>query len=318
MQIYDPQYWFEDIPVLAKLPAHRAAAKLRELGDIETAEAIENNIEKASRGALPAAAEPGWWWPWPKEPKSWQHTAHAFGHIPLHEPRASGMVEITHAGDMKADESLKNARIKVTLNQLRVAEYPGKGIHHILFDFYAQNQLKDHVEHLHFNQTYRGQEGELVGIIGYPVFIGLNVGSEGVAFKCFTVNVKNDDDEAVLDFLDSESFQTGLKLATTAQPAIAPLAGMAVGLTKMIANRNKNVPVQDFYMGLDFVGVPLGARLAQGSDITVQIPEKQRKMWDWNQWVCDPTSGSIVKKDDAEALIPYNYIVFGISKYEGT
>lgn len=228
------------------------------------------------------------------------------------------MVEITHAGNMKADKSLKNARIKVTLDRLRVADYPGGGRHHILFDFYGQNHLKDHIEHLHFNQTYRAQEGEVAGIIGYPVFIGLNVGSGGVALKCFTVNVKNDNDEVILDFLDTEIFQTGLKLATIAQPAIAPLAGMAVGLTKMIASRNKNVAVQDFYMGLDFTNVPTGARLAQGSYITVQIPEKQQVIWDWKQWVYNPTNGRIVKKDDTGVLIPYNYIVFGVSKYEGT
>lgn len=57
MQTYDPQYWFEDIPVLAKLPAQKAATKLRELDDIEAAEAIEFNIEKASQKKL-LKAEP--------------------------------------------------------------------------------------------------------------------------------------------------------------------------------------------------------------------------------------------------------------------
>jgi hypothetical protein len=310
MQTYNPQYWFEDVQVLAKLPADRAAAKLRELGDIETADSIEwgSEVDTGIYGA----------WEKPRRVKPWQHTAEAFGYTPLIEPGDSEMVEILHAGNMEADTSLKNARIRVTLDQLRVADYPGKGIHHILFDFYAQNQLEGHVEHLHFNQTYRAQEGELVGIIGYPVFIGLNVGSEGVTFKCFTVNVKNDTDEAILDFLDQDIFQAGLKLATTVQPAIAPLAGMAAGLTKMIANRHRNVPVQNFYMGLDFSKVPFRARLAQGSYIAVQIPEKQRVIWDWKQWVYNPTSGRIVKKNDPEALIPYNYIIFSVSKYEGT
>lgn len=92
--------------------------------------------------------------------------------------------------------------------------YPGKGVHHVLFDFYAQNQLSDkNVEHLHFNATYRAREGERAAILGFPIFIGLNVGSEGVAFKCFTVNVKNEQDEALLDFLNSDVFKAGLKLA---------------------------------------------------------------------------------------------------------
>jgi hypothetical protein len=318
MSTYNPKYWFEDIPVLAKLPAEKAAAKLRELDDVEGAEKIEDYIKKSSPVELEASAEPMGLWPWSKEPKAYEHTAHAFGHIPLIEHGTNKMVEIKHAGNMKPDESLKNERITITLDRLRVADYPGKGLHHVLFDFYAHKQLADHVEHLHFNQTYRGQEGELVGAIGYPIYKGLYVGSEGVAFKCYTVNVKNEKDEAILDFLDSEIFQTGLKLTTAAQPAIAPLTGMAVGLTKMIASRNKNVPVQNFFMGLDFKKVATSARLAQGSYVAVQIPEKNQVKWDWKQWVYDPVKGRIVKKDDHTKLIPFNYITLGVSKYEGT
>ena len=121
MQTYDPQYWFEDVPVLAKLSADRAAAKLRELGDIETADSIEwgSEVDTGIYGA----------WEKPRRVKPWQHTAEAFGYTPLIEPGDSEMVEILHAGNMEADTSLKNARIRVTLDQLRVADYPGKGIH---------------------------------------------------------------------------------------------------------------------------------------------------------------------------------------------
>ncbi|NQE52496.1 hypothetical protein C5S29_02800 [ANME-1 cluster archaeon GoMg3.2] len=300
----NPQYWFEDVSVLAELPAAKIAEKLREMEDSETAEWFDGLDEQIYAAA---GGEKLLW-----KDKPWQHTEVAFGYIPP-KPNAKDVVEIKHAGNMRADDSLKNARIKVTLDRLRVADYPGKGMHHILFDFYAQNQLKDHVEDLHFNQTYQAQEGEQASIIGYPVFIGLNVGLEGVIFKCMTVNVKNDNDEAILNFLDQDIFQAGLKLATTVQPAIAPLTSMAIGLTKMIAKRNKNVPVQKFYMGLDFSNVATRARLAPGSYIAVQIPNCD---WDWREWVYNPTNGRIVKQDDLSALIPYNYIVFGVSKYE--
>jgi hypothetical protein len=59
----------------------------------------------------------------------------------------------------------------------------------------------------------------------------------------------------------------GLKLALTPQPALAPLSSLAIGLTKLIAKRNRNMPVQDVYLGLDFGGAPTGARLALGSYI---------------------------------------------------
>jgi hypothetical protein len=198
-----------------------------------------------------------------------------------------------------------------------VASYPGGGTHRILFDFYAQNQVAGGVEHLHFNATYRAREGEQVAVINYPLFVGLNVGSEGLSFRCFTVNVKNDADEAFLGFLESDVFRAGLRLATAAQPAIAPLSGMAVGLTRALATRARNVPVQDFYMGLDFGNVPTGARLAEGAYLAVQIPEKLVPAWRWDDWVYGPSHGQVVSRADPSRILPYNYVVFGVSRYKG-
>jgi hypothetical protein len=147
--------------------------------------------------------------------------------------------------------------------------------------------------------------------------VGLNVGTEGMVFKCFTVNVKNDADEAFLGFLESDAFKAGLQLASTAQPAIGLFSETALGLTKAIAARNKNVPVQDFYMGLDFSTIAAGARLAEGSYLAVQIPESLQTVWDWSEWVYNPNNGQVVNKESPTQLIPYNYLVFGISRYEG-
>jgi hypothetical protein len=224
---------------------------------------------------------------------------------------------INHAGNIPADESLKNSRIKITLDRLRVADYPGSGTHRVLFDFYAQNQVPDQVEHLHLNATYRVREGEQAAILGYPLFVGLNVGTEGVAFKCFTVNVANDADEAFLTFLESDTFKAGLQLATTMQPAIGLFSETALALTKAIAGHNRNVPVQDFYMGLDFSNIPTRARLAEGSYLAVQIPEGLLSIWDWSEWVYNPNSGQVVNAADPAQLIPYNYLVFSISRFGG-
>lgn len=145
----------------------------------------------------------------------------------------------------------------------------------------------------------------------------VEIGSENFLLQC-TVNVKNEQDEAFLGFLESEAFQSGLKLATIAQPAIAPLSQLALGLTKSIAKRNRNVPVQEFSMGLDFASNPFGARLAEGDYIAVQIPMKMRTIWSWEEWVYDPRTGEIVNIDDRNLLIPYNYLVFSISRYHET
>lgn len=49
MQEYNLRYWFEDIPVLGRLPPSKIATKYRELGDTEMAQTIENSIKKEDR-----------------------------------------------------------------------------------------------------------------------------------------------------------------------------------------------------------------------------------------------------------------------------
>ena len=125
------------------------------------------------------------------------------------------------------------------------------------------------------------------------------------------------DDEALLGSRDSDAFKGGLKLATTLQPAIGLFSETALGLTKAIAGRNRNVPIQDFCMGLDFTAIATRARLAEGSYLAVQIPETIQTVWRWNECIYDPAAGRVVSKEDPTRLIPYNYLVFGISRYEG-
>lgn len=302
--------WFDDLPVLGELPPAEAAAKLRDVGEGDAAAALD-----AAREA-PAAAFGPLGFTWPFQDRPWQHTAHAFGYL-APSPPGDAPLPIRHAGNIPADPTLKHARIKLTLDRLRVADYPGGGTHRVLFDFYAQNQLPGSVEHLHFNSTYRVYEGQHAAVINQPIFVGLNVGGEGVALRCLTVNVKNDSDEAFLGFLESDVFKSGLQLASTAQPAIAPLSAMAKGLTESIAKRNRNQPVQELHMGLDFGDIPTGARLAEGAYLAVQIPETLQTVWDWSGWVYDPGSGQVVERADPTQLIPYNYLVLGISRYEG-
>jgi hypothetical protein len=288
-----------------------AAAKLKEIGELEAADALERG--RKDTGTISARAL-GDWLPWPFQDRPWQHAEHAFGYLrPAREVR--GLRKIYDVGSINADESLKNSRVRITLDALRVFEYPGKGIHNILFDFYARNQLKNQSEHLHFHALYRVRDDDHAAIRGFPIFLGLNTGVDGVAFRCYTVNVRNDRDQAFLSFLESDVFRSGLKLATSAQPVLAPFANMAFGLTKAIASRNQNVPVQEFFLGLDFSQNAMGASLAEGSYISVQVPGSAN--WRWDEWVFDPASARIVAKTDRDQTIPFNYIVFGVSRYQG-
>jgi hypothetical protein len=294
--------WFDDVPVIGAMSEEELHAKLAELGERPPEDAEYEPKAFAFGGVLR------------RKMRAWQHTAHAFGFVAPSTPGDNSPVPLIHAGAVPVDENLRGAQIKITLDRLRVAEYPGGGMHRILFDFYAQNQVGEGVEHLHFNASLRVQEGESVAAVGYPIFTGLNVGSEGVVFKCFTVNVANDEDEKLLGFLDHDVFKMGLRLATVAQPVLLPFSEMAVGLTRSIASRHRNVAVQDFYLGLDFSSIATRARLASGSYVAVQIPEGLATVWDWGEWVYLPSGGQIVHRDDYRRLVPCNYVVFSISR----
>jgi hypothetical protein len=300
----------DDLPVLGNMPPAEAAAKLREVGEDETAAALESGTRTVDGSSVSLGI--GDLLPFLGRPCL--GTTHEFGFVGR-APIDSGPLPVRQAGGIEPDLSLKNARIKITLSRLRVADYPGGGTHLVLFDFYAESQLLGQVEHVHYNATVRAHEGEQAAIINYPIFNGLGVGTQGVAFKCLTVNVRNEQDEAFLSFLDADVFRAGLTLVSTAQPAIGPLSQMAISLTKAIGSRNRNVPVQEFQMGLDFNQNPFGAVLAEGAYIAVQMPPKVRLAWDWDEWVYSPKRGEIVSAADSTELIPYNYLVFGVSRY---
>lgn len=305
------QVWFDDVPVIGELPPEEAAARLRQVGEDEVAEALE-----AVRGtSLHTFGPDKPWWELPDKP--WLHTAHAFGYLPPAQA-SNTFVSIQSAENISAEPTLKNARVKITLDRLRAASYPGRGMHRVLVHFYAQNQIPEKTEDLHFSATYRVREKEHAALWGYPVFVGLQVGNEGIRLRVRTINVKNDQDEALLTLLESDVFKNGLHLITTVQPALVPLSALAHGLTRMLLTRHENISVQDIDLGLDFSTILMRPHLAEGSYLAVQIPESLVPVWDWEEWVYLPTSGLVVKRDDPQQTIPYNYLVFSISRYEGS
>jgi hypothetical protein len=304
--------WFSEDEVVSRMNSEEAAARLEQIGETDVALALRQ--QPARHGE--SVSHFGFTDLFSGQDKPWMHSTHIFGFLPS-TPDAGDEQEILPPGRIAPDLTLKSGRINITLNRLRIAEYPGSGRRQILFDFSAQNQLPAGAEDAHFSMMFHASQNSLVGIINYPIFIGLHVGSEGTMFRCYTVNVQNDQDEKLLSALDSEVFKKGLKLVEVAQPALAPFAEIAVGLTKTVASRNRNVPVQNIQMGLDFGGPQLGARLAQGDYLAVQVPTTELDLWDWANYTLNPRTGEIVDVDEGKP-IPYNYLAFGVSAYHGT
>lgn len=298
--------------VLAKLSADEAIKKL-EAVDSELAQPLRQAVQ--NNEVVPSSQNGKSWISWffgrPEPDPVFLYAAHAFGYIPKYKPYLTEPVEIFHAGNIKADTKLRGKSIKITLNRLRVKDYPGGKEHSILFEFSGQHQTQDAEQDVKFAQLYRVREEQEAGIIGYPIFTGLNVGDEGVAFKCYTVNVSNTGDKQFLEFLDNPVFKKGLNLLGKVHPMVDTVTEFTTAILKMFAKRNENIPVQDFYMGLDFSGNPTGAQLKEGSYIAVQAPPG---VWEWSKWVYTPSTGQIVHKDNHSEMIPYNYVVFGVSR----
>lgn len=302
--------WF-DLPVLGAMSPEQAIPRLRAIGEFEVAAQIERAQQSSTRrGGMRGKGL----WPIVKD-QSWQHTHHVIGYI---RPDFSGNdpQPLQAVETITPEKQLRNARITLTLNRLHVAHYPGNGIHHILVHFGTQNQQAKRLEQLHFSATYRAREGESASIQGYPIFVGLHVGSEGIVLKCRTINVRNEQDETILHFLESDVFKLGLRLTAAAQPVIAPFSEMALSLVRAILTRHENNPVQDFDLGLSLAEIPMSARLAEGTYLAVQIPEDQEHTWNWEEWVYLPTRGRIVKRQNEQQSIPFNYLAFGINRYE--
>jgi hypothetical protein len=308
----DKATWF-DVPVIGNLTPKEIATillEIEELGNEGEAD-IAPWGERKDAKALETKSLKKWWEDIHNKP--WMHTNHVFGYIKPARP-GNAPLSILPPDAIPVTHSLKNARVRITLNRLRVEEYPGRGTHQILVHFYAQNQTPDTTEELHFNTLYRVRQKQHAAIQGYPIFVGLHTGSEGLTFKCRTINVKNDQDERFLEVLESDVFRGGLRVISLAQPAIVPLSEMAYGLAKSIAVHHRNVSVQDFDLGLDFSTIAGRMRLAEGAYIAVQVPKPEG--WTWDEWVYHADSGQIVQRTNPQQPLPYNYLIFGVSRYE--
>jgi hypothetical protein len=286
--------WFDDIPVAGAL----------------SDDALSEKLGEPVRTTTPGVhgSDGRFMFDWLVGVPAWRHTSHSFGFVPA---GASGPAAIQSVNEIEPEPNLKELRLRISLDGLRVADYPGGGTHRVLFNFFAQNRTETGLEDVNFNATYRIREGENAAVLNYPIFVGVAPPETGLVIRCFTVNVGNESDEKFLDLLESDTFKTGLHLAAAAQPALAPLSSLAVGMTRTIAERRRNVAVQDVYLGLDFGGTGTGARLAIGSYLAVQMPAAFLRSWRWSDWSYDGSSAQIVNAEGQ--LMPLNYFMIGVS-----
>ncbi len=308
----------EELIPLGEQPPEVILEKLRELEGPESAERYARRLEPGRKGLEGLFGD-----------KPWLNTQHQYGFIPRYRPGQERYHKIVSASNMPDGQALSYAtlvdkRINIKLDYLRIHQYPppllslGDNKHTILFNFEARNQVKEGAEAVAFNQTYEARSGQDVAVKGQPIFIGLNVGPQGVLFSCRTVNVSNSNDDSVVKAINSEAVSMGLNLLTTAQPALVPFVGVARGLWTSLAKHSQNTLVQRFTLGLDFEAGTTGAQLGIGSYVVAQVPRADEITW--SEWKLDAENGTIVRADLAEGeetySLPYNTVVFRVSPYE--
>lgn len=241
--------------------------------------------------------------------RPWQCAGMILGFI----PRGSTDRDVYSIATVQADRTLINQRIKITLDKVHIAHYPGFGEHEVLCEFTGKNQVAGETEELAFALRFFARDNSSPGISGIPIFMGLTVSPDGISFKGKTVNVKSSGDEMVLNILDTPAFTTGLTLLHTAQPALKPLTSLATATVKAIAKRDENAVVQQFDLGLDFDGSATSARLSYGSYIVVQSDEGNS--WDWADYEWNANGMALHPKGKPQESPHFNYMVFAVSPF---
>lgn len=282
---------YSSTPPIGSLSDVAKGSKLLKIGDRVDADQLKNAL-KARR-----------------KPKPYEYTNHEIGYMAAPAPGVQ-VIDLVSATTISPEMSLAGQAVNVSLDRIRVKDYPGDRMHRVMMDFGSTNRLPGNNEEAHYQQTFRAQEGDQVGVLSLPIFKHLGVGNDGLVFQCYTVNVENDNDKEFLNILESGPAKKGLELLSTAQPAIQPFVNIAIGITKMVASRNDNVPVQDIVMGLLLSNAPAQGKLAQGSYVAAQAPVGDIQ---WSDWQFDIRTGLIKKKGTGE-LLPFNYFIFSVTK----
>ncbi len=219
--------------------------------------------------------------------------------------------EIVDAVGILPDKSLIKAKLKITIDYVRIMKYPGGGTHDILLNVYGQTQSGNEVIPLSYSLAFPARNGDAPLIAGYSLFVGLCVGSEGINFQGQTVNVKNQADKTFFNILADNVFKNGMQLLNSAATSFQPLIKLTEGIVQDLVHKNEGIGVQSFLLGLDFSDISTHSKLREGSFVIIQIPPDHPKL-DWNEW--QYLRGQIVKKNDPTAIIPYNCLIFGVSK----
>ncbi len=242
--------------------------------------------------------------------RAWANAEHAIGFIPETEPSVK-FRDIQPVLTVEADKTLIGERVKLNLDTFYVQDYPGYGTHTIAVEFSGQDQTESEARALRFVTALDVLDKGSANISGIPVFSGLKVPADGVAFKFRTILIKSSADEAIIDVLKGPLFKTGLTMLGQVQPVLPQLVGLAAGVTQSLFDHG-NEQIQGYELGLDFSSIGTTARLRCGSYVLMQVKDKSQ--WSWDDWTFSADTMSVVRKDDHKSRAPVNTLIFSVSR----
>ena len=286
---------FDDSTSLGALQPRAIAEFLNSVGDPDGTSAI-----------LPSGVGQGIA-PWGHRPDLM--TGVRIGFVPA---SASSDQQIIAGSAVTCDKTLIGNRIKVTLDLFYVERYPGAGEHTIVCEFSGRNQSQGMSEEVRFALSVTARDRNGAGISGAPVFVGLEVGPDGILLEGRTVSVRNSGDDWLIDALGSNTFKNGLALVETVQPVLKPFIKLAAEAVNSAAKRQRNKQVSGFNIGLDFSDTPTTAKIALGSYIVVQ---GDGHSWSWGDLSLDRESNLVIVRA-AGTPLKLNYMILGISLTE--
>jgi hypothetical protein len=290
--------WFGSSPTVGQLSDDEKAAYLRAVDDPEAPPAAGAG-ESAERFRLPLTEE-----------RPFDHTGSALGYIQATDGQYHPLVDPREVGP---ERGLIGQKVAVRLTQALVVRYPGNGVHEILLHFGIGGRSGSAPEH-DFGSTVRCADGNQMPVGGQRLFEGIEIGEDGLTLAMFTVNVHSQGDAQLLQALQSDVFQKGLDLVSSAGPVVGLLSVTLASLARHIAGSSENRPVQQGLVALDLDRTLVDSpKLRRGTYVLAQAPALVNgRPWSWNAYVYDRARNAIVHADDLDKLIPFNYVAVGI------
>jgi len=249
----------------------------------------------------------------PNPDRLWKTKNHIYGFIDLRTTaEAAPSQPLLNAFDIAPDSTLSGRSLRFTIDRVRVKKYPGRGTHHIAFFCNARTQIGTEVTPVEYGVGYLATEGDVVPAVGITMFEGVRIVGSYVNLFCGNTNADTEKDKTFFRIIADNIFTQGLRLLDTFQPALQPLTALTRGVREEIENQHKGIPVQKWEIGLDLTAVSSRIKMREGSYVVIQIPEAEESTWKWEEW--EYKGGRLQSKADPTLVIPYNYIVIGISR----